>query len=146
MHRRCFRTMATAALAAAIALAAVGCKGTKPILPKRPLPSGTFQLRFTKKIRGPLELTINGERVPVAQKKKKARTLTVTGLPVGTHRYFIYCPADVMGPDLGDVEMGPNAGVFQVHFSQRMRVAYREPSQETTPKTAGTGGIAAVLE
>jgi len=146
MHRRGFRTMATAALTAAIALATVGCKGTKPILPKRPLPSGTFQVQFTKKIRGPLELTINGERVPVAQKKKKARTLTVTGLPVGAHRYFLYCPADVMGPDLGDIEMGPDAGVFQVHFSQRMRVAYRDPSHEAAQKAAGTGGIAAVLE
>jgi hypothetical protein len=138
--------MATTALAAAIALVAVGCKGAKPILPKRPLPSGTFQVQFTKKIRGPLELTINGERVPVAQKKKKGKILTVTGLPVGSHRYFFYCPADVMGPDLGDIEMGPDSGVFQVHFSQKMRMAYRNPSQETTQNAAGAGGIAAVLE
>jgi hypothetical protein len=147
MRRRGFGT-AAAALAAAAAIAPLaGCRGAKPILPRRPLPSGTFQVQFTSRLRGPLELTINGSRVPVEQRKKRARTLTVSGLPVGTHRYFFFCPAEVVGPDLGEIEMGPDGGVFQVHFSQRLRVAYPEPAQEAAPGAWGAGGgIAAVLE
>jgi hypothetical protein len=101
-------------------------------------------VRFTSRVRGPLELTINGSRVPVEQRAKRARTLTVSGLAPGTHRYFFYCPDEAIGPDLGEFEMGPDAGVFQVHFSQRLRVAYHEPA---APAPGGApGGPAAVLE
>jgi len=150
MQRKGFGSASTAAAMALAALLPLlslfGCKGAKPILPKRPLPSGTFQVRFTSKIRGPLELTINGSRVPVEQKKKKARTLTVSGLPVGTHRYFFFCPTEVIGPDLGEIEMGPDNGVFQVHFSQRLRMSHKDSIHVATPKATDTGGIVAVLE
>jgi len=91
-----------------------------------------------------MELTIDGARVPIEQKSKKARTLTVSGLSQGTHKYFLFCPREVYGPDLGEMEVGPGAGVFQVHFSQRLKVAYADFPKP--PKTEGAGPIRAVLE
>jgi hypothetical protein len=134
--------------AALIALAALAaCTGARPILPRRPPPQGTFQARFTRGIRGPLELTIDGARIPVEQRGRSGRTLTVSGLSEGTHRYFFYCPAEVMGPDKGEFEIGPGAGVFQVHFSQKLRVAYAEaPGARGLAPAPAHGGVTAVLE
>jgi hypothetical protein len=136
--------MAMTAMTALMALAACGAR---PILPRRPPPQGTFQARFTKGVRGPLELTIDGARVPVEQKGRSGRTLTVSGLSEGTHRYFFYCPAEVIGPDKGEFEIGPGAGVFQVHFSQKLRVAFRDapPARGQAP-AAAPGGVSAALE
>jgi hypothetical protein len=146
MQRRGVGATAAAALAALAVSAALaaGCRAARPILPRRPLPPGTFQARFTSRIRGPLELTIDGSRVPVEQKRKRARTLTVSGLAPGAHRYFFFCPAEAIGPDAGEFEIGPGPGVFQVHFSQRLRAAYAEPPQ--APPRPQAGGVAAVLE
>jgi hypothetical protein len=143
---RCRLILGTAVLAAAAV--AAGCAGARPILPRRPPPPGAFQVRFTSRIRGPLELTIDGARVPVEQRGRRARTLTVSGLSEGTHRYFFYCPAEVIGPDKGEFEVGPGAGVFQVHFSQKLRVAYRDAPAPggAAPADAAPGGVSAVLE
>jgi len=134
-------------ITAAVALAlAVDCKKARPILPKSPLPPGTFQIQFTSKVSGPVELALNGVRIPVEQKKKKAKRLTISGLSLGTHRYFIASQVDVIGPDVGEVEIGPDSGVFQVHFAQRLKVAAYTAAQAAAPRPESVSGVTAVLE
>jgi len=131
--------------AAALALM-VGCKRATPILPKSPLPPGTFQMHFTSKVRGPVELVINGVRIPVEQKKKKAKLLTIGGLSQGKHSYFISSLVDVIGPDMGEVEIGPDIGVFQVHFAQRLKTVLYGDAQASAHTPEKISGITAVLE
>ena len=68
-------------LPATCILAGLACGKPQPIVAGRPLPAGTVLFQFTRKIQGPVELTIDGSRIPVArQGKKKFRRLEVTGL------------------------------------------------------------------
>jgi len=144
---RCMKKYKIFGMAAAAALVlTAGCKKARPILPKSPLPPGTFQIQFTSKVSGPLELALNGVRIPVEQKKKKAKRLTISGLSQGVHRYFIASLVDVIGPDVGEVEIGPDAGVFQVHFSQRLKIVAYDLAQTAVPKPDGLPGVKAVLE
>jgi len=132
-------------IAAVILVTAVGCNRAKPILPKRPLPPGTFQMQFTNKVAGPVELLINGTRIPVEQKRKRGKRLTISGLSQGTHRYFIASHIEVIGPDMGEIEIGPDTGVFQVHFSQRLR-STTYGAHRDSPTPASVPGLRAVLE
>jgi len=134
-------------LAIITALAVViGCKRAAPILPKRPLPPGTFQMQFTSKITGPVELVIDGVRIPVEQKKKKARRLTISGLSQGKRHYYISSHIDMIGPDMGEVEIGPETGVFQVHFTQRLKTATYDDARANAHKPEDIPGVKAVLE
>jgi hypothetical protein len=132
-------------LAIAALAAVAACKKVRPILPKTPVPPGTFQIRFTKKIRGPMDLVIDGVRIPVEQKTKKARTLTVSGLSEGKHQYHISCRREAVGPDVGEIEIVPSKGIFQVHFSQRLKTTIYT-SDDTPPAAEGIPGVKAVLE
>ena len=138
-----FGVMAGAALAVA-----VGCTTTalRPFLPRKPLPPGTLQMQFTRKITGPVDLTIDGTRIPITQKNKKAQVLTVSGLSQGKHSYFIASHADVIGPDFGEFEVGPTEGVFQVHFAQKLKAVLFDTGEATAPSAEGLPGVTAVLE
>jgi len=132
---------------AGILTAMLGCTATlTPFLPKKPLPPGTLQMQFTRKIAGPVDLTIDGVRVPVTQKNKKAQVLLVRGLSEGKHTYFIASHLDIIGPDFGEFEIGPDKGVFQVHFAQKLKAALYETGEIIAPKPEGIPGVTAVLE
>jgi len=134
-------------LAAAMAVVAMlGCKELKPVTPKRPLAAGTLQMHFTRKVLGPLDITIDGIRVPIEQKKKKGRTLTISGLSEGKHTYFLVAYREIIGPDLGEFEIGPDGGVFQVHFAKRLKLAFANPTLASVPTAPGIPGVTAVLE
>jgi hypothetical protein len=133
-------------IAVVVVLASMlGCKGVRPILPRKPLPPDTIQMHFIRKISGPLDITIDGVRIPVEQKKKKAQLLTIRGLSQGKHYYFISSPHDLIGPDLGDFEIGPDEGIFQIHFANRLKVALVEAGAPA-PEAEGIAGVTAVLE
>ena len=134
------------ALGTTMLVALLGCKGARPIVPPKSLPSGTVQMHFTRKITGPIDLTINGVRVPVEQKKKKARHLTVSGLSEGMHIYYIASYQEVIGPDYGEFEVGPDGGVFQVHFVRKLKAALRNPSSQVSPTPDAVPGLIAVLD
>ena len=53
--------------------------------PVKAVPEGTVLFAFNRKVRGPVELTLDGVRVPVAPvtKNKAARSLVVTGIAPG---------------------------------------------------------------
>jgi hypothetical protein len=132
--------------AAAAMVAMLGCKEVKPVLPKKPLATGTYQMHFTRKVLGPLDITIDGIRIPIEQKKKKGRTLTISGLSEGKHTYFLVAYREIIGPDLGEIEIGPTEGVFRVHFAKRLKLAFANPTLASVPTAPGIPGVTAVLE
>ena len=68
-----FRRTALAALAM---FALTACKGI-PLKPAKPLPPGVVVLRFPRTIKGPLDLAIDGTRIPVAQTAKGGQVLRI---------------------------------------------------------------------
>ncbi|HET8714335.1 MAG TPA: hypothetical protein VFM16_00815, partial [Holophagaceae bacterium] len=93
------------ALPALLLLApAVACRKI-PLEPKKPLPAGTLALRFSREVKGPLELMVDDVRVPVETAGKKGNVLVVTGLSVGLHRYFLASSLDVFGPAAGQAAL-----------------------------------------
>lgn len=127
-----------------VILAGVGCAKPKPIQPKNPVPPGTVLYQFTKKVEGPVELTVDGQRIPVEQPRKKGKFLTISGLSLGKHHLVLLSPLDVFGPDQMDVELGPLKGEFKVLFSQQIKsVLYGQP--EPAPAAQGLPGVKAVL-
>ena len=136
-------------LAAGLALlvGGIGCaKKTSPILPKRPVPPGTVEIQFTKKVQGPLDLTLDGTRIPVEQVSKKGGLhLVITDLNPGKHRFVIISPLDAFGPDQGEWDVPEGKGVFQVFFSQHFNATlYGTP--EPLPPAPGLPGVKARLE
>ena len=129
-----------------IVLSGLACGKPQPIVPRRPVPAGTVLFQFTKKIIGPVELTIDGSRVPVAKAgKKKFRRLEVTGLALGRHRFVLLSPLEAFGPDQIEVELTPGRGEFKVLFAQELKsVLYGSP--EPTPAAGGIAGVQARLE
>jgi hypothetical protein len=132
--------------ATCIIWAGLACAKPQPIVPAKPVPAGTVLLHFTKKVVGPVELTIDGSRIPVAKVgKKKCRHLEVTGLAQGKHRFVLLSPLEAFGPDQFDVELGAAQGEFKVLFAQELKsVLYGSP--EPTPAANGIPGVQARLE
>ena len=115
-----------------------------PIRPKRPVPPGTLLVTFTKKVQGPLDLAIDGTRIPVQQEKKSGTQLVVTGLAPGKHTYFLTSPVDAFGFDQGTVEIRTDEGTFLPLFAQHFKATlYGKP--EPTPPAAGLPGVTARL-
>jgi len=134
-------------LAAMVAVVAMlGCNEPKPVVPKRPLATGTLQMHFTRKVLGPLDITIDGVRIPIEQKKKKGRTLTISGLSEGKHTYFLVAYREIIGPDWAEFEIGSDTGVFQVHFVKRLKLQFANPTLAAAPAAEGIPGVRAVLE
>jgi len=132
--------------ATCILVAGLACGKPQPIVPGRPVPAGTVLFQFTKKILGPVELTIDGSRVPVTRAgKKKFRRLEVSGLALGRHRFVLLSPLEAFGPDQIEVELAPGQGQFRVLFAQELKsVLYGSP--EPTPAAGGIPGVQARLE
>lgn len=136
-------------MVAALALMAVGAgcaNKTKPVQPKRPVPAGTVEIQFTKLVQGPIDLTLDGTRVPVALiSKKGGKRLVVSGLTPGKHRFVLISPLDAFGPDQGEWEIPEGKGVFKVYFAQHFN-ATLYGSQDPLPPAPGLPGIKARLE
>lgn len=125
----------------------VACTKKAASQPTKSVPAGVAQFHFTRKVQGPLELTLDGIRIPVepTPKNKKARTLVITGLTPGKHRFFIYSPMEALGPDQGEFEIAPTKGVYLVTFAQAFNaVLYGKPDALTPAE--GIPGVKAHLE
>jgi len=132
--------------ATCIVWAGLACGKPQPIVPARPVPAGTALFQFTRKIQGPVELTVDGIRVPVEQTgKKKFRRLQVSGLSLGRHRFILLSPLEAFGPDQFELELGAAKGEFRVLFAQEFKsVLYGKP--EPVPAATGIPGVQARLE
>lgn len=137
----------TAMLAAAlVALGAMACKpNVRPIEPKRALLPGTVTIYFNRAVKGPVDLTIDGIRVPVTRNSKKPQHLVIKGLAPGQHRYFLSSPNDAFGPDQGEVEIKADKGIFLVAFAQGFK-AVLYGSADSLPPAPGIPGVTAQLE
>lgn len=129
-------------------LAGLGCTDMKPkpIKPPKPVPAGTLLFRFLRGVKGPLDLTIDGVRLPIApSSRRNPRYLSVSGLSAGKHRYFLSSPRDAFGPDQGEFEMPSDKGVFVVCFAQQFNsVLYGKP--DAIPPAQGLAGVVAKME
>ena len=134
------------ALLAACVVAGLACRTPQAILPPRQVPPGTILIQFTKKVAGPVELTVDGTRIPVDKvAKKKGLRLEISGLSEGRHHLFLMSPLEAFGPDQLEVDLGPAAGAFQVVFAQQFQsVLYGSP--EPAPAAAGLPGVKARLQ
>lgn len=131
---------------ALVALGTLACKRpVRPIEAKRPLPPGTITFYFNRKVRGPLDLTLDGVRVPVAPAAKKSQHLVIKGLAPGAHRYFLSSPNDAFGPDQGEVVVLADKGIFLVAFAQEFK-AVLYGNADTLPPAAGIPGVTAHWE
>lgn len=140
--RRVFTGLAMAAL---VLVGIPGCRSAK-VLPIADAPSGVLQFHFTRKVEGPIELTLDGTRIPVEEIGKKGyRQLLITGLASGKHRYFLSSPRESFGPDLGEVELSAQNGIRMEVFAQKFAaVLYGNP--EPLPAAEGLPGVHAVLQ
>jgi hypothetical protein len=132
--------------ALAVLVGALACAKPKPIVPARPVPAGTALFLFTRKVEGPVDLTVDGTRVPVTQVgRKKCRSLAVAGLAPGKHRFVLLSPLEAFGPDQVEVDLGEGRGEYRVLFAQDLKsVLYGKP--EPAPAAAGLPGVRATLE
>lgn len=131
------------ALAFITLLAALGCSKV-PLKPVKPVPVGEVQFRFTRSVQGPLDLSVDGTRIPVDQTKKGGKLLRVQGLTPGKHTVFLSSPRDSFGPDQEEVVLPDDGGVYQVIFSQRFSgVLYGKVAE--TPTAEGLPGVKATL-
>jgi hypothetical protein len=140
------RTLSQALLATCVLLAGLACGEPRALAPARPVPAGTVQIRFDRKVNGPIELTIDGSRVPVEQgSRKKCRNLEITGLAKGAHHLVLMSPLEAFGPDQLDVNLDGPAGAFEVVLAQQFQsTLYGKP--EPAPAATGLPGVKARLE
>lgn len=141
-------SLKSALLVAALALGAgVACSKKAVTRPTKSVPAGTVLFQFTRKVRGPVELTLDGVRIPVEslKKGKKAKSLLLTGLAPGKHRFFLSSPRDAFGPDQGEFESTATQGVYLVTFAQAFNaVLYGQA--EALPPAEGLPGVKARLQ
>ena len=132
------------ALPALLLLApATACKKI-PLQPKKALPAGTLALRFSRDLKGPIELSVDDVRIPVSA-PKKGNTLVVSGLSVGLHHYFISSPQEAFGPAGGEASLSEDRGVYEVVLAQRLNAElYGNPAE--MPPAQGLPGVTARLE
>jgi hypothetical protein len=131
-------------------LAVIGCNRPKAIhsvakASPVSVPGGTLTLAFTRKVLGPLELSLDGVRIPVKQSLKGGKTLVVTGISTGRHRYFVESNRDAFGPDQGELEMSATQGVYYVIFAQRFE-AVLYGKNTPAPSAEGLPGVSAILK
>lgn len=115
--------------------------------PVKAVPEGTVVFAFNRKVRGPVELTLDGVRVPVipVAKNKPARSLLITGLAPGKHRFFLSSPRDAFGPDQGEFEVAAGQGTRVITFVQAFN-AVLYGKAEDLPTAEGIPGVKARLE
>lgn len=121
----------------------LGCRKV-PLTPSSPIPAGSVVFRFTKAVRGPVELNLDGARIPVQQLPKGAIILQVKGLTPGKHRFFMTSQRETFSPDMGELDMPSDKGIYQVTLTQRLNsVLYGKP--DPLPAAEGLPGVTAVL-
>jgi hypothetical protein len=125
------------------AVSFLGCRKI-PLTPKTPVPSGTAILRFTRKVHGPFELSLDGTRIPVAQYPKGAESLVIRGLATGRHRFFLSSAHEIFSPDVVDLDMPADKGLYQIVLTQKFdAVLYGQP--DPLPPAEGLPGVSAAL-
>ena len=129
-----------------VVAAGLACGKPRPVLPHKPVPPGTILLMFTQKVQGPLDLTVDGLRVPVDNKAERmCKQLFVTGLAVGKHHLVLLSPLEAFSPDQVEVELTAGKGEYRVLFAQQFKsVLYGKP--EPVPPADAIPGVKATLE
>ena len=132
--------------ATCIVLAGLACAKPQPIVPRKPVAADTALFQFTRPVVGPLDLTIDGNRVAVEKiSRKKCRHLEVSGLAKGRHRLVLLSPLEAFGPDQIELELDGTQGQFMVLFAQEINsVLYGKP--EPMPAATGIPGVKARLQ
>jgi hypothetical protein len=121
----------------------LGCKKV-PLTPRHPVPAGEVLFRFTAIVKGPVELSVDGARIPVKQLPKGATSLQVKGLTPGKHRFFLTSQRETFSPDMGELEMSAAKGIYQVTLTQHLdAVLYGKP--DPLPPAEGLPGVTALL-
>jgi hypothetical protein len=121
----------------------LGCKKV-PLTPSRPIPAGEVVFRFTSTVQGPVELTLDGTRIPVQQLPKGALSLQIKGLAPGKHRFFLTSQRETFSPDMGELELAADKGIYQITLSQHLdAVLYGKP--DPLPAAEGLPGVTAAL-
>jgi hypothetical protein len=121
----------------------LGCRKV-PLTPSHPVPVGEAVFRFTSTVRGPVELTVDGTRIPVQPLPKGAISLQVKGLVPGKHRFFLTSQRETFSPDMGELDMATDKGLYQVTLTQHLdAVLYGKP--DPLPAAEGLPGVTAVL-
>jgi hypothetical protein len=115
-----------------------------PLTSPKPLPAGTLVLRFSRPLKGSLELTLDDARIPLTA-KKKGNALVITGLSTGLHHYFLSGTEDAFGPAGGQVAMPDDHGVYEIVLAQRLDAVLYGKAAPAPPAQAQTG-ITAHLE
>ena len=132
------------ALPALLLLAPAAACRKIPLQPKQALPAGTLALRFSRDLKGPLDLTVDGVRLPV-ETPKKGNTLVIRGLSTGLHHYFIASPQEAFGPAGGEASLSEDRGVYEVVLAQRLKAElYGKPTE--LPSAESLPGVTARLE
>ena len=121
----------------------LGCSKV-PLTPRTPVPAGSVVFRFTRTVRGPVEFTLDGARIPVQQLSKGAISLQVKGLTPGKHRYFLTSQRETFSPDTGELDLPADKGLYVVTLTQKLdSVLYGKP--DPLPPAEGLPGVTAVL-
>jgi hypothetical protein len=121
----------------------MGCSKI-PLTPRSPVPAGSVVFRFTKVVRGPVEFTLDGTRIPVQQLPKGAISLQVKGLTPGKHRFFLTSQRETFSPDMGELDLASDKGLYLVTLTQGLdAVLYGKP--DPLPTAEGIPGVTAVL-
>jgi len=115
-----------------------------PLTPSHPIPAGSVVFRFTRVVNGPVELNLDGARIPVQQSAKAAISLQVKGLAPGKHRFFLTSQRETFSPDMGELDLPADKGIYQVTLTQRLdAVLYGKP--DPLPTAEGLPGVTAIL-
>ena len=121
----------------------LGCRKV-PLTPSSPIPAGSVVFRFTKAVRGPVEFSLDGTRIPVQQLPKGALMLQVKGLAPGKHRFFLTSQRETFSPDTGVLDLPADKGIYQVTLTQGLdAVLYGKP--DPLPAAEGLPGVTAIL-
>lgn len=139
------KRLGTMAAAALVMIGMANCQRGPATMPTKKVPAGEVHLAFTRKVKGPLDLSIDGVRIPVEQKRSAGKTLVVTGLKPGKHRFFLNSASDAFGPDQAEVELKEGTGTYLMLFSQSFK-ATLYGSREALPAAEGLPGVKARLE
>jgi len=121
----------------------LGCKKV-PLTPSSPIPAGSVVFRFTRAVKGPVELTLDGTRIPVQQAIKEGSTLQVKGLSSGKHRFFLTSQQEIFSPDSGELDLTGDRGLYLITLTQKFdAVLYGRP--DALPTAEGLPGVTAVV-
>ncbi len=139
-----------------LAIGTMGCKKGSTTLPTKNVPAGQVQIEFVnspgrvgrmwrRAVAGPLDLTINGQRIHVEQSPKGGSILRIRGLAPGKYRYFLSSARDSFSPDQGELEVVEGKGTYILLFNQALESTLYGTSTPL-PKAEGMPGVTAVLE